>query len=863
MKDINRLLRAKWIWTKETLPTRNQYVYFRKEFTISDKLKQAILYITAERFYQLWVNGQWVGEGPALGHPKRKTYDIYDIEKLLVPGPNVIGVIVHFDGDVEADFGVRTRWYVETTRGGLWCQISGQTEGGDFQVLSDQTWSCCHAKAWDAGIWDTQDSLTSAQFGKSFNTFFGEAKVGYLNDLFFQEFYHVDRDPDNWNRIDFNDSAWFSAVVLGCAEGKTEEGQQLVWQNLAPRNIPFLKQTRHLPRHVQVGEVEEYIGASDIGLLMTLEPIHPLSRTDIYGEFYLPLPGQGVCTLRGSDRTEPEETFDGLRDPTLILDFGQLINAHCIIEVSGPDGAYLDIGYGPDLHEGRVCPYRSPRTSWADRVILAEKNYLWRSFQWRQFRYIQITIRGTDQPVKIRRIEAEEISYAWNGNTTFSCSDVELGKFWDAANRTLETTTTDIVMDNASRERRQYILPTLFNIAALHGMEDIISSHLQTMKEAQLPNGLFMDSCPGKSEPDSTVPEFGFYLVFFVWELFQRFGKIELFYDLWPAFCKHFGFWENLVNDRGLLDLDDVKRALGKNTPFLGWTDWALLDRRGEMLVFNGLYLLSLRSMADMAEAIGKFKDKIHFQSLARPIEEILPVEYWDEERELFVDTLVNGKKGEIFSEHAQGIMMYLGLARPSQADRLVRKWVQSPNMLNQMQIYIFPYFACKGLMQYGYGGFALEKIVRRYKKYLENDHETFGEVRGLRGSKFLDANWRTMFSRSVSQGDSMSWVTSFLLEDIAGLQIKRGTAVRIAPHLLVERIEINWCGHQLSWRENGKVFELTAQFPKEMAVEFVLPFPEEKVGSLLVNGEKIAWKPDIKMEKCKTINVTITKWHE
>ncbi|MFH1005958.1 MAG: hypothetical protein V1800_00465 [Candidatus Latescibacterota bacterium] len=81
-------LKASWIWTAEALPLRNQFVFLRKSFTLTGQPDAAVCALTAERFYQLWVNGIWLGQGPALGHPSEKACDVYDVRELLRPGKN-------------------------------------------------------------------------------------------------------------------------------------------------------------------------------------------------------------------------------------------------------------------------------------------------------------------------------------------------------------------------------------------------------------------------------------------------------------------------------------------------------------------------------------------------------------------------------------------------------------------------------------------------------------------------------------------------------------------------------------------------------------------------------------------------------
>lgn len=62
-KDWN----AKYIWgSKEN---QNNYNYFRKSFKIDKQIKRAIVYTTAHNDYQLYLNGEFVGVGPARSNP--------------------------------------------------------------------------------------------------------------------------------------------------------------------------------------------------------------------------------------------------------------------------------------------------------------------------------------------------------------------------------------------------------------------------------------------------------------------------------------------------------------------------------------------------------------------------------------------------------------------------------------------------------------------------------------------------------------------------------------------------------------------------------------------------------------------------
>ncbi len=89
--------KACFIWDGTT--NLNNFAYFRKTFTISQKPDFAKVYVTAHNDYLLYVNGQLLGRGPARCDPYyHGQYNAYDITQLVKPGSNVFAAIGHWHG---------------------------------------------------------------------------------------------------------------------------------------------------------------------------------------------------------------------------------------------------------------------------------------------------------------------------------------------------------------------------------------------------------------------------------------------------------------------------------------------------------------------------------------------------------------------------------------------------------------------------------------------------------------------------------------------------------------------------------------------------------------------------------------------
>ena len=86
---------SKWIAPDEL--SRNMHICFKKQLSVSD-YEAARIRITADDFYKLYINGSYVGEGPAPSYPFRFRLNEYDISKYLHMGLNTVEVYVYYQG---------------------------------------------------------------------------------------------------------------------------------------------------------------------------------------------------------------------------------------------------------------------------------------------------------------------------------------------------------------------------------------------------------------------------------------------------------------------------------------------------------------------------------------------------------------------------------------------------------------------------------------------------------------------------------------------------------------------------------------------------------------------------------------------
>lgn len=205
-----------WIWGGSKESPRNEWRWFRSSFTYPqyvEQLAKAVLWITADSRYELYVNGKRVGRGPVRYYSTDIFYDAYEVGHLLRRGEiNTIAVqVMHY--------GVSNFAYLRG-RGGLLAQLDVFSRGSEITLTKT-------GADWRTSLHTGQDPAISRM---SCQTAFAERIDGM-------------KLVDDWTSSDYSDENWQQAHVIG------EAGME-PWVRLHPRDIPFLTEEPVLPKRV-------------------------------------------------------------------------------------------------------------------------------------------------------------------------------------------------------------------------------------------------------------------------------------------------------------------------------------------------------------------------------------------------------------------------------------------------------------------------------------------------------------------------------------------------------------------------------------------------------------------------------------
>lgn len=200
-----------WIGPSHPFDARDAYVSYRADIHLRAMPERAVLRLSADSRYRLWINGTFVGRGPERSWPLSMAVD----ERALVnlrAGHNQIAIQIHAPG--HSHFA-----YVHRGACGLigWLEVDGEVvlqTGPDWKARRDPSWS------------DRVDRVSIYGTGVE------------------------DRDmrlAEDW--VESDASGWDAARVVQCAGGA-------IWQSLRPRATALPEEDRislDVPWQVRVG----------------------------------------------------------------------------------------------------------------------------------------------------------------------------------------------------------------------------------------------------------------------------------------------------------------------------------------------------------------------------------------------------------------------------------------------------------------------------------------------------------------------------------------------------------------------------------------------------------------------------------
>ncbi|MEN8201157.1 MAG: alpha-L-rhamnosidase N-terminal domain-containing protein [Bacteroidota bacterium] len=679
-KDFQKLKhtwKAQWITHPDESTLDYGVFLFRKQFNLSTLPENFTIHLSADNRYRLYVNGEYITYGPAVGDINHYRYETLDISDYLKKGKNAIAAEV-------VNFGEYRRGAQQTFQTAFILQSECDELPGLNINTGNTPWKVMKNRACE-GIPFTTDSLGS----------YYVAGPGEKVD--------AKAFPWGWNSVDYDDSGWHDpkpgtvefAVGRGFLYGST-------WF-LVPRLIPLMEE--HPQRFSQI--------------VRTTGMDHVPAFIEDDTRAVIP-PGTRV---------------------SILLDHKKHTTGFPVLTTSKGKGARIKITYAealylenpPEEKEGHFSAYdlKRNRNETEGKVIRGYYDIIqtgggmertFKPLARKTFRFIQLDIETASEELILVDYLNIFAGYPFEEKASFRSDDPVHSKIWDAAWLTMINSSEEQFFD-PYYEQLQYIGDT--RIEALisiyvSGDDRLMRKAIEQFDDSRIPDGLTQSRYP--SYIVQIIPTYSLLWIGMIHDYFMYRNDEQFVQRFIPGIKSVLDWFTSRQDSTGMVtDLE-----------WWNFTDWAKGFPNGIPPGADDGYSanVNLQLVSALKDAVEIFQ---HFQmddeaEKYRAVEERIRTSVLDkcysEEKQLIAET----PDQSIYSQHTN-IWAILTNTFPDSDQADVMQRVLSDTSLIQTTIY-FKFYLFRALQKCGLGDQYLS-LLDPWKRMLENGMTTFGERDG------------------------------------------------------------------------------------------------------------------------------------
>ena len=667
---------AQWI-THPSESTLDYGVFlFRNSFGLENHPSEFIIHVSADNRYRLYVNGQYVAFGPAIGDINHYRYETIDIASYLNKGENVIAAEVFNFGEYRraAQQTFQTAFIIQADEStGISQDIN--TGSGGWKVTKNSAYS--------------QIPFTSDSLGAYYCAGPGESidAASY---------------PWEWNSMDFDDSKWLDpkpgtvefAVGRGFLYGST-------WF-LVPRQIPLLK------------EVPERF--SKIVRLTNLDTIQPFIRDAVTAT----IPARTTATILLDNRIHT------IGYPELIISKGK----EAQIKITYAEALFHD---GSD-HTRSTADHFDPGDRKGNRNIIDGKEIMgyydritadggnmrkYKPLSLKTFRYVQLDIETRDEALVINDYYNVNTTYPFDEKASFESADPQLNKIWDAAWRTIKNSSGENFFD-PYYEQLNYIgdarIEAMVSIY-VSGDDRLMRKSIQQFDDSRLPNGLTQSRYP--SYIVQVIPTYSLLWIGMMHDYLMYRDDPEFIRQFLPGINTVLGWFEDRIDSTGMIT----------GLEWWNFTDWAQGFANGIPPGADNGYsanvalqlVYALQNAADIFGYFGDTEKAERYSLLNASIRQATRKNCFNSASGLIAET----PDKQIYSQHTN-IWAILTNTIPEDKQRELMEKILVEEQLIQTTMY-FKFYLFRALQKTGLGDRYLE-MLGPWNRMLDKGMTTFGE---------------------------------------------------------------------------------------------------------------------------------------
>lgn len=514
--DTTSFVSARPVWVTDRQTEKNLFVGFRAVF---DEPRQGspILRITASSLYRVYLNGQFVGHGPARGPHGYWRIDEWSLA--CRQGRNTLAVEV-------AGYNVNS-----------------------FYLLDQPAFLQAEV------VCDGAVLASTAGQGAAFEATILKQRVQKVQRYSFQ------RPFIEYYRLSPGDDQWWSQPS---AEGEKAACSVQSAKGLLPRRVAYPRFSMRQPvRIVSEGTLKRDIPVTQLWKDRSLVNIgeqlkgYPENELEVVPSTELRKIASTFTTT--ADRLyQPREALALGENTFAIADLGTNLTGFLGTEVACSKPTTLYVTFDEVLTRGDVD---SKRLGCVNAVCyeLQPGTYRLESFEPYTLRYLKLNVLAGD--CKVKNLYLREYANGEADEAQFSCSDPALNRIFEAARQTFRQNAVDIFMDCPSRERAGWLCDSFFTSRVAFDLcgnttieKNFFENYLLPPSFAHLPEGMLPMCYPADHYDGVFIPNWAIWFVVELEEYQARSGDSEMVMALQPRLMALNEYFQQFKNADGLLE---------------------------------------------------------------------------------------------------------------------------------------------------------------------------------------------------------------------------------------------------------------------------------------------------------------------
>ena len=646
---------SNWIWIPSWSDEDKKIpctVLFRKSVMLNEIPQKAVLEISADTRYKLYVNDNLVEVGPSKGDKSIWYKDRKDITEYLKKGMNILAVTVlrYPENSMDGNHGM-----FRTATPGLY--VKGTIFTSDMQEISldaDAFWKC-----------KVDQSVSFVREEERFAP------------LIIHENAYGNAETFGWKTEGFDDSKWENAKPYI----NVEIHQAVSPGNLQERTIPYMYRKERRFTDIMAMKKSAYIQEKWQGFL------------------------EGKTTVEIPANTEEIVEISAGEEMTGYISLALSAGKNAEITLTYAEAYVQDEHVGPDhvaLKKDRLDQVNGHLEGYRDCYHVAgigteNKPEIYEPFWFRTFRFVQLRIKTGTDPLILQRFDYEETGYPLEVSTSVKTSDKSLSDIWEISERTLRRCMHETYEDCPYYEQLQYVMDARTQILYTYSVsadDRLARKCIDDLARAQRYDGLLNCSYPNCNP--NIIPGFSIYYILLIYDHMMYFGDKKLIEKYMPTVERILLFFKDHLSEKGYVGKTG---GLIMEEAFWSFIDWAgewnptsgmpPAGLKGPITMESLLYIYGLQHAAKLADYLGRKDEAVQFMERAEKVQNA-------------VRTYCTGKDGMIqdgpgideYSQHCQVFACLTDTIRPEQAQKNLLKTVREKENFAQctvaMRFYLF-----------------------------------------------------------------------------------------------------------------------------------------------------------------------------